>query len=76
MICGMLSEMRTVTIVFGLAIFELQPKYLCRGEDSQDWQECLPADFCEDRTVEYKVDYSKPESIDSLFNRVHLECES
>ena len=36
----------------------------------------LSKSFCNDNTIEYQVDYSNPESINSLFNRIHLECES
>ena len=75
-ICGCISEMRSVSTVFGLSVFELQPKYLCNDSTDQSWYECLPEVFCNDDTIEYKVDYSKPESINSLFNRIHLECES
>ena len=76
LICGTISEMRSISTVFGLAVFELQPKYLCNNSAGYGWYECLPEVFCNDDTIEYKVDYSKPESINSLFNRIHLECES
>ena len=63
-------------VIFGLSIFELQPKYLCRGSQDQDWYECLPPEFCHNAYIDHKVDYSRPESFNSLFNRIHLECTS
>ena len=71
-----LCEMKICGMLYVWPIYELQPKYVCQDSSNQNWYQCLPEAFCGNPSIEYQVDYTDPASINSLYNRIHLECES
>ena len=37
---------------------------------------CEPADFCDDSSIQYKINYEENESLDNWYLKLNLACES
>ena len=60
-----------------LYLLELQPAYLCKS--GEVWVSCMPEQFCtlqgKPNGVEYKIDWTNPESLDNWFVHLSMECK-
>ena len=74
---GLISDIRLMSVIILLPIYELEPAYECYDSVDDYWYACKPEQsFCNDASIEHRVDYSKPESLENYFVRLNMECKS
>eukprot|EP00347_Sterkiella_histriomuscorum_P021446 403333947 len=60
-----------------LAFLELEPHYICLKKDSVNvWEECSASKFCEDQTIQWRIDWENQESLDNFVQKFGLYCNA
>ena len=57
-----------------MIFYELKPDFECL--EGTHWSACQPSKFCTDSDIQHRVNYDKDTSLNNLYSRLNLACDS